>query len=155
MNERNKKPMTDELPMLKNEWPYETRMFDLAAVKEDFLSVVSKLPGEVPYLRLALIEGRIDGSVYYGECACLKGTLARKAAGFTFNTVNWAVLYIVCALGMRCSVADSQAEQFFYHITKGDTPATNPYSAVVLDWLDEFLVGERVGKPQLVATIEG
>jgi hypothetical protein len=55
-------------------------MFDLAAVKEDFLSVISKLPGEVPYLRLALIEGRIDGSVYYGECACLKGTLARKAA---------------------------------------------------------------------------
>jgi hypothetical protein len=141
--------MTNELPMLKNEWPYETRLFDLAAVKEDFLSVISKLPGEVPYLRLAVIEGRIDGSAYYGECACLKGTLARKAAGFTFNTVNWAVLYIVCALGMRCSVADSQAEQFFYHIQEGDTPATNPYSAVALDWLDEFLVGERVERVAL------
>jgi hypothetical protein len=141
--------MTNELPMLKNEWPYETTMFDLAAVKEDFLSVVSKLPGEVPYLRLAVIEGRIDGSVYYGECACLKGTLARKAVGFTFKLPAGRWSYIQFALGIRCGIAESLAEQFFYHIGEGDTPATNPYSAVVLDWLDEFLVGERVGKPAL------
>jgi hypothetical protein len=144
--------MTNELPMLKNEWPYKTTMFDLAAVKRDFLNVVSKLPGEVPYLRLAVIEGRIDGSVYYGECACLKGTLARKAVGFTLQTTSEVMVYLRIALGIRCSLAESQAEQFFYHIEKGDTPATNPYAAVVLHWLDEFLVGERVGKPQLVAT---
>jgi hypothetical protein len=141
--------MTNELPMLKNEWPYETTLFDLAAVKKDFLSVVSKLPGEVPYLRLAVIEGRIDGSVYYGECACLKGTLARKAAGFTFDNVSGAAVFIEFALGMSCNISESQAEQFFYHIEEGDTPATNPYAAVVLDWLDEFLVGERAGKAAL------
>jgi hypothetical protein len=145
--------MTNELPMLKNEWPYETTMFDLAAVKEDFLSVVSKLPDEVPYLRLAVIEGRIDGSVYYGECACLKGTLARKAVGFTLQTTSEAVVYLRIALGIKCNLPESQVEQFFYHIQEGDTPATNPYSAVVLDWLDEFLVGvARVEIPQLVAT---
>jgi hypothetical protein len=141
--------MTNELPMLKNEWPYETRMFDLAAVKEDFLSVVSKLPGKVPYLRLALLEGRIDGTAYYGECACLKGTLAQKSLGFTFGNVSGAAVFIESALGIRCGIADSQAEQFFWHIQEGDTPATNPYSAVVLDWLDELLVGERVGKAAL------
>jgi hypothetical protein len=142
--------MTNELPMLKNEWPYETRMFDLAAVKEDFLNVVSKLPDEVPYLRQALLEGRIDGMAYCGECACLKGTLARKAFGDTFKTTSQAVGYMQVALGIRCGITDSQAEQFFYHIQEGDTPATNPYSAVVLDLLDEFLVDvARVEKPQL------
>jgi hypothetical protein len=145
--------MTNELPMLKNEWPYETTTFDLAAVKEDFLSVVSKLPGEVPYLRLAVIEGRIDGSVYYGECACLKGTLARKAVGFTPQTTSEVVVYLRIALDIRCGLAESLAEQFFYHIEEGDTPASNPYSAVVLNWLDEFLLGERVGKA--VLALEG
>jgi hypothetical protein len=140
--------------MLKNEWPYENyhvekRMFDLAAVKEDFLSVVSKLPGEVPYLRLAVIEGRIDGMAYSGECACLKGTLARKAVGFTLQTTSEVMVYLRIALGIRCGLPESQAEQFFWHIQEGDTPATNPYAAVVLDWLDEFLLGERVGKPAL------
>jgi hypothetical protein len=136
---------------LKNEWPYETGIFDLAAVKADFLSVVSKLPGEVPYLRLALIEGRIDGSVYYGECACLKGTLAGKAAGPLFNHIDSPSAFIALAYGIKCNIAESQAEQFFWHIQEGDTPATNPYSAVVLEWLDEFLLVERAGKPQLVA----
>jgi hypothetical protein len=145
--------MTNELPMLKNEWPYETRMFDLAAVKEDFLSVVSKLPGEVPYLRLAVIEGRIDGTAYSGECACLKGTLARKAVGFTLQTASEAMVYLRIALGIKCGLPESQAKQFFWHIGEGDTPSTNPYAAVVLDWLDEFLVGvARVEIPQLVAT---
>jgi hypothetical protein len=147
--------MTNEL-QLKNEWPYETTLFDLAAVKRDFLSVVSKLPGEVPYLRLALIEGRIEGMKYYSDCACLKGTLAQKAAGYNFNRLHSPAAFIALAYGIKCNIAESQAEQFFYHIQEGDTPATNPYSAVVLDWLDEFLVGvARVEKPQLVATIEG
>jgi hypothetical protein len=142
--------MTNELPMLKNEFHYEAPVFDLAAVKRDFLSIIRKVPGEVPYLRLALIEGRIDGSVYYGDCACLKGTLARKAFGDTFKTTSQAVGYMQVALGIRCGITDSQAEQFFYHIQEGDTPATNPYSAVVLDLLDEFLVDvARVEKPQL------
>jgi hypothetical protein len=141
--------MTNELPMLKNEFHYKAPVFDLVAVKRDLLSIIGKLPGEVPYLRLDVIEGRIDGSVYYGECACLKGTLARKAAGFTFKTTNEAEVYIRFALGIECSITRSQAEQFFWHIGKGDTPTTNPYSAVVLDWLDEFLVGKRVDKAAL------
>jgi hypothetical protein len=146
--------MTNELPMLNNEWPYETTMFDLAAVKADFLSVISKLPGEVPYLRLAMIEGRIDGTVYSGKCACLKGTLARKAAGPLFNHIDSPSAFIALAYGIKCNITESLAEQFFWHIQEGDTPATNPYAAVVLDWLDEFLLVERAGKPQLVA-IEG
>jgi hypothetical protein len=119
---------TNELPMLKNEFHYKAPFFDLTAVKADFLSIIGKAPGEVPYLRLAVIEGRIDGSEYYGECACLKGTLAGKAAGPLFNHIDSPSAFIALAYGIKCNIA-----------------------AVVLDWLDEFLVGERAGKPQLVA----
>jgi hypothetical protein len=82
-----------------------------------------------------------------------QGTLARKAAGSLSNTTSPGGLILQVALGIKCNITDSQAEQFFWHIQEGDTPATNPYSAVVLDWLDEFLVGvARDEKPHLDIT---
>jgi hypothetical protein len=120
--------------------------------KRIFLALLASCPVRCPISGWRCLRGGLTGRCTTVSALASKGRWLGKLLGYTFNTVNWAVLYIVFALGIRCSVADSQAEQFFYHIGEGDTPATNPYSAVVLDWLDEFLVGERVEKPQLVAT---
>lgn len=44
----------------------------------------------------------------------------------------------VMFLGM-CANAGRPAEQFFLGIAKGDTPATNQFSAIALAWVDEWL----------------
>src|SRR5580700_10227738 len=50
---------------------------NLPGVKADFLAAVLNLPFELEFLRAAIVEGKIDGSQYSGECACLAGTLAK------------------------------------------------------------------------------
>jgi hypothetical protein len=80
-----------------------------------------------PALRKAIVEGRIDGSTYEGDCACLCGTIANER---------------------KCDVEDLEnimpdssrpAERFFMGIKPGDKPETNPASKIALAWLDEFV----------------
>ena len=105
---------------------------DLTPIREDVWAVLSACPAEVPALRAAIAEGRVDGSTYTGDCACLVGTLA-NARG--------------CEVDELATVkpnAGRPAEQFFLGIAKGDTPATNQFSAIALGWVDEWLA--NVGK---------
>jgi hypothetical protein len=78
-------------------------------------------------LLAAIREGRIDGSVYRGDCACLVGTIA-KARGCS--------LYVL--VGIKPD-ADRPAERLFSGIRPGDTPATSPISALVEGWVADFI----------------
>lgn len=74
---------------------------------------------EVPALKQMLIDGRVDGSQYEGECACLLGSLANADGGMDK----------VCAtIPFYEKGTHNPGEAFFLNIKEGDTPETNWFS---------------------------
>lgn len=99
----------------------------LTPIRDDIWAILSSVPNEVSSLISAIKEGRIDGSVYTGDCACLIGTIAniRHVNNHSIDgvTPNYA----------------RPAEQFFLGIMAGDTPETSQFSALALQWCEEWL----------------
>ncbi len=98
----------------------------LDPIRTDLHAVLSSAPNEVPALLVALREGRVDGSTYTGECACLVGTIANvrhcnytEMPGLTPNSCR-------------------PAERWFLAIRKGDTPETNPVAAITEGWIKDW-----------------
>src|SRR5690606_8291282 len=79
--------------------------------------ILSRAPDEVPGLLAALRDGRVDGSVYTGECACLVGTSA-----------NLRGVEVDELAGIKPD-STRPAERWFMRISRGDTPLTNASSA--------------------------
>jgi len=100
---------------------------DLTRFRDDFWAVLSGEPSGVAFLRAAMVEGRIDGTTYKGECSCLAGTLG-ASKGVAYN-------------GMQFVRPDSgrPAEVWFYQIRKGDKPGDNSFSKTALEWLDQWV----------------
>jgi Pentapeptide repeats (8 copies) len=92
---------------------------DLASAKEDLYDVLSYAPNEVPGLLSALLEGRVDGSTYEGECACLVGTL---------GNVNPALRSLIPRDVFR----------------PGHTPANNAFSKYAAEWVEEWMLSNPV-----------
>ena len=82
---------------------------------------------EVHGLRQAIIDGKIDGSQYAGDCACLKGTLA-KVKGCS-----------VVKAGMVEDVSEP-GEKWFLQFSPGMTPENSNALKLTLEWVDEFLI---------------
>jgi hypothetical protein len=100
---------------------------NLRSFKADMWLTLSQNKSEVVGLIKALKEGRVDGSQYEGECACLVGTLANvKHVSHTTIEHN----------------SDNPAERWFLMIKKGDKPgdATGGGFAAqkALEWAEEF-----------------
>ena len=75
-----------------------------------------------------MLAGKVDGSCYQGECACLLGTIAN------IRHCDYD------AIGNGISPDSSRpAEQWFMSIKKGDTPETNNISKITVEWIDEFV----------------
>jgi acylphosphatase len=91
------------------------------------------LPNELEFLRDAIVNGKIDGSSYAGECACLAGTLAH-AKGIK----NYDGGEIKNGLTFHAD-SSSPRERFFLAIKKGDTPKSNGASKVALEWTEEAI----------------
>ena len=99
---------------------------DLTEIRADVFDIISLAQNEIAGLRLAVVKGRINGSSYSGPCACLVGTIAiLQSRSFR------------CVPGIPIDAA-RPAERFFMGIGEGNTPETNPVSAIVLGWIDEF-----------------
>lgn len=100
---------------------------DLTPIRADFYDVLAAAPREVAGLIEALKSGRVDGSTYEGECACLVGTIAN---------VRHADYRLLDGLEPDSS---RPIERFFMGISKGDTPETNQLSALAVGWAQAWL----------------
>jgi uncharacterized protein YjbI with pentapeptide repeats len=86
----------------------------------DLWDVLDQAPAEVAGLRASLVEGRVDGSVYEGVCACLVGTIA-NVRGVPVDEVGIP------------RAAERPAEQWFMPIRKGDLPDEASLEVVTVD----------------------
>ena len=112
----------------------DLREANLRWAREDFFAVLAAVPAEILALRTALVEGRVDGSVYQGECACLVGTIA-NARHCAYDKVP------------ELSPDSSRpAERWFLGIAKGDTPAKSQVAAITVGWIDEYLKSREVAE---------
>jgi hypothetical protein len=110
---------------------------DLSEIRDDVWKVLDAAPHEVTGLLFAVREGRINGSVYSGECACLVGTIAALRT---------------------CSVHDLPreirpdafrlAERWFLGIKPGDAPEHHPVSRITAQWIEEWMVAHEVAVPR-------
>ena len=101
---------------------------NLDPIRDDLFAVLSAAPTEVKALIAALKTGKVDGSTYEGECACLIGTIA-NARGCE---------YAELAPILRAN-SDRPIERFFLAIKKGDTPDTNDLCRLALAWSETWL----------------
>jgi hypothetical protein len=116
----------------------------LTAVRDDLWAILSSAPAEVPGLLAALYAGRVDGSTYTGDCACLVGTLANGRA-CDYREIP----------GLRPN-AHRPAERWFLGIRPGDTPATSPIAAQAADWITTWLEAMQAAfGPTGAATTQG
>jgi len=106
---------------------------NLSSIKTDVFYVLLNGKEEVAFLKKNIIEGKIDGSTYDGECACLSGTLEHGA-----KITNGTAQDVKVTSILSCRSASRPAERFFLGIKKGDTPENNQVSKIVLEWIEEF-----------------
>ncbi len=106
---------------------------DLSSIRDDLFIVLLHSIPEIKYLKQSIIEGKIDGSTYDGECACLSGTLV-NGAKITDGKQEEKVIKTI----MSCRDSGRPIERFFLGIKKGDTPKTNPFSKLALEWVEQF-----------------
>jgi uncharacterized protein YjbI with pentapeptide repeats len=98
----------------------------LESVKNDFFGRMLRQKNEVPFLKQAIIDGKINGSQYEGDCCCFVGTIA-KAAHCNYKE-----------LPKLKPDSDSPTEKWFMALRPGYTPANNSVAKITFDWIEEF-----------------
>ena len=113
---------------------------NLNVFRQDIWEILDGAPREVARLRETMLAGRIDGSVYEGECACLCGTLDPDEK--------------ISAIRRDAS---RPAERWFAPIREGDKPVEGFDPDVdtefgsegvfriswALKWVDEWFISRR------------
>jgi hypothetical protein len=114
---------------------------DLSKANEDFFKVLTVAKLEVVGLYKALVDGKVDGSTYTGECACLVGTVAN------IRGENHATL----GIDLRPD-SNRPSERWFLAIKKGDTPDNNQVSKITKEWIEEFAKTNEIKLPEKIIT---
>jgi hypothetical protein len=114
------------------------RSADLSSAKDDLLEKLSKAKSEAIGLFKALVDGKIDGSCYTGECACFCGTIA-NVKGIDYREMEKA-------MGITPN-GSSPVEVWFANINKGDTPENSQVSAITKSWMEEFFKANEITPP--------
>ena len=102
----------------------------------DMLFIFEHLKHELPYLRNKLVQGKVNGSQYEGECACLIGSLG-KGNKECVDKVAKAIPYYEMGL-------QNMGEQWFLNIKEGDTEKDSFFVRHALKLIDSVL-GEYLG----------
>ncbi|TXH18351.1 MAG: pentapeptide repeat-containing protein, partial [Hyphomicrobiaceae bacterium] len=105
-------------------------------IQMDLYRILDSAKAEVPGLYRALLDGKINGRVYKGECACLVGTIA-NIRGINYENLE----------GLTPD-ASRPAEKWFLAIKQGDTPENNPISALTAQWLEAFMKESEIQIPK-------
>lgn len=137
--------MNPEIPTPQNVDAFAHRVVALlpAEISERRLNLMTLLhllprnyPGEVAALREALIDGKINGSVYSGDCACLFGTIA-KVRHCDVKELK----------GVVRPNSNRPIEVFFYSIQVGNTPKNSRHAKCAVEWIDQFVeLAKTAGK---------
>jgi hypothetical protein len=101
------------------------------AIRADLYESLPALVHEIAAHRQLLMEGKIDGQVYEGACACFVGSIAN------IRGVKYRQMPDLIPNSSR------PIERFYLAIRKGDTPETNAVSRLVVEWIDAW-VAEHV-----------
>ncbi len=97
----------------------------LRMARNDLWAVLDAAPNEVAGLLAAVEEGRVNGSTYEGDCACLLGTIGNVRG---------------CRYDVLGILPDSSrpAERWFLSLTPGHTPEISVYAALTAAWIKEW-----------------
>ena len=99
---------------------------DLTPIRVDLFDVLLRAPHEVSGLIQALRDGKVDGGIYEGDCACLVGTIA-NLQHCKYNEVP--------NLNIN---SNRPAERWFLGIRRGDTPDNSNLVKITIEWIEEF-----------------
>jgi len=97
------------------------------------IAEILRMPEELEALRAAITEGRIDGSTYSGDCACLAGTLAKARGLDGYNGAD-----IINGVTFHAA-SSSPRENWFTMIRPGHKPETHIAAKLALDWTNEAI----------------
>ena len=101
------------------------KSFSLRRIQKDLYRILNRFPNEVPAVLQALRDGRVNGNMYIGKCACLIGTIANaqdKDISEFYGYTN----------------PDSPIENWFLCIHMGDSPKNSLQCAVTEGWILEW-----------------
>jgi len=102
----------------------DLRSANLRSIRADLYDVLVNARDEAPAFLAALRAGKVNGSAYQGECACLVGTIA-KVRGVEYTSLEHD--------------STRPIERFVLNIKQGDTPKTSQVAALVAEWTERFI----------------
>ena len=121
------------------------RSANLSEIKEDFFGRLLLAKQESVGLYDAIMRGKVNGSVYEGECVCFVGTVAKIRKEHHEK--------LTCDLKPD---PDSLTEKWFLAFEKGVTPDRHPVAKITAEWIEEFAKANGVILPEykLVSSAE-